>query len=82
MAGYVFIGNSSKPSVEKNKSREKVVPGNVSIPCIEAALDMGYEVYLGTNRENPEGLECNYPVQLFDAHTYRSITAFKDNGIA
>lgn len=82
MAGYVFIGNSSKPSMEKNNSREPVKPGNVSIPCIEAALNLGYEVYLGTNRYKPEELECSYPVHLYDSHTYRSITAFSDNMIA
>lgn len=79
MAGYVFVGNSSKPSVEKLNSREPVVPGNVSIPCIEAALGLGYDVYLGTNRNNPEKLKCTYPVKLYDAHTYRSIFAIKDN---
>lgn len=79
MAGYVFVGNSSKPSVEKLNSREPVVPGNVSIPCIEAALGLGYDVYLGTNRNNPEKLRCTYPVKLYDAHTYRSIFAIKDN---
>lgn len=82
MAGYVFIGNSSKPSMEKNNSREPVKPGNVSIPCIEAALNLGYEVYLGTNRYKPEELECSYPVHLYDSHTYRSITAFSDNMVA
>lgn len=82
MAGYVFIGNSSKPSTEKNNSRDPVILGNVSIPCIEAALKLGYEVYLGTNRNNPETLECEYPIQLYDAHSYRSITAFSDNKIA
>lgn len=82
MAGYVFIGNSSKPSMEKNNSREPVKPGNVSIPCIEAALNLDYEVYLGTNRYKPEELECSYPVHLYDSHTYRSITAFSDNMVA
>ncbi len=82
MPGYVFIGNSSKPSPEKNNSRAPVVPGNVSIPGIKAALRLGYTVYLGTNRNHPEELACEYPVKLFDAHTYRSITAFRDNKIA
>jgi len=82
VAGYVFLGNSSKPSEEKRKSREEIVPGNVSIPCIEAALKLGYSVYLGTNRDNPQEIRCTYPVSLYDAHSYRSITAFKDNRIA
>lgn len=82
MAGYVFISNSSKPSEAEQMSRERVELSNVSRPCLSAALDMGYDVYFGTNRENPEGLECELPIHLYDSHTYRSITAFKDNKIA
>lgn len=82
MAGYVFLGNSSKPTSEKLNSREPIVPGNVSAPCIEAAMTMGYKVFLGTNRNNPQELECSYPVTLYDAHSYRSITAINDNCIA
>lgn len=82
MASYVFIGNSSKPTEEQLNSREMVRPGNVSRPCVQTALEMGYEVYLGTNRNRPEELECDLPVKLYDSHTYRSITAFKDNLIA
>lgn len=82
MKGYVFISNSTKPSAEKAKSREPVNPTNVSRPCLKAALEMGYEVFLGTNRDNPESLNCDLPVKLFDSHTYRSLTAWKDNKVA
>ncbi len=82
MKGYVFISNSSKPSKEQYESREKIICKNVSKPCIQAALDLGYEVFHGVNRARPEELECNMPVKLFEAHTYRSITNFKDNCIA
>ena len=82
MKGYVFISNSTKPSIEKANSREKVFPPNVSRPCLEAALDLGYEVFWGINRNKPEELECSLPVKLFDSHTYRSLTAFSDNRIA
>lgn len=82
MKGYVFISNSTKPSSEKVKSREPVNPTNVSRPCLEAALSMEYAVFLGTNRDNPEELSCDLPIKLFDSHTYRSLTAFKDNRIA
>lgn len=82
MAGYVFISNGTKPTAEKYNSREPVKPGNVSRPCLQAALDMGYDVILGIQRARPEELECDMPVKLYDAHTYRSITAFKDNKIA
>lgn len=82
MPGYVFIGNSTKPSSEKAASREPVTLSNVSLPCIEAALDMGYEVYHGVNRNDPDQLKCSYPIHLYDSHTYRSLTAFGDNKIA
>lgn len=82
MSGYVFLSNSTKPSDEQQNSREDVKLTNVSRPCLQAALDMGYDVYFGVNRANPEELKCELPVKLYDSHTYRSITAFKDNKIA
>lgn len=82
MAGYVFIGNSTKPNEEKRKSRDAAKISNVSRPCLQAALRRGYDVYLGVNRDNPEELACELPIGLYDSHTYRSITAFGDNKIA
>lgn len=82
MNGYVFISNSTKPSEQEQKSRKPVGLSNVSRPCLKAALNMGYDVYLGVNRENPDELECELPVHMFDSHTYRSITALEDNWIA
>ena len=79
MAGYLFVANGTKPTAEKYESREPLKPSNVSRPCIEAALAHGYEVYYGVNRKNPRELECDLPVKAFEAHTYRSITAFRDN---
>lgn len=82
MAGYVFIGNSAKPSEKELNSREMIKFGNVSRPCLEIALEMGYDVYCGINRNNAEELRADIPVKLYDSHTYRSITAFRDNFIA
>ncbi len=82
MKGYVFLANSTKPTSEKSKSREAVKLSNVNRPCLQAALDMGYDVYLGVNREKPEELVCELPVKLYDSHTYRSLTAWKDNFLA
>ena len=79
MKGYVFISNSSKPTIEKEQSRDKVKLDNVRRPPLEAALDMGYEVFLGVNRRHVEELECDLPVKLFEAHTYRSMVAISDN---
>ena len=82
MAGYVFIGNSTKPDAEKRKSRDAAKISNVSRPCLQAALRRGYDVYLGVNRDNPEELPCELPIGFYDSHTYRSITAFGDNKVA
>ena len=82
MAGYVFFGNTTKPTAEKFQSREPIKLNNVNRPGIKAAMDMGYDVILGVQRARPEELSCEVPIKLYDAHTYRSITAFKDNKIA
>lgn len=82
MSGYVFVSNSTKPTEEMQNSRKPVKLGNVNRPCLQTALNMGYDVYLGINRANPEGLECELPIHLYDSHTYRSITAFSDNRVA
>lgn len=84
MKGYLFISNSSKPTSEKAKSREIIPLGNVRKPCVESAHEMGYEIWIGVNKEKPEELKADvdYPVHFYDSHTYRSFFAFKDNGIA
>ena len=82
MEGYVFLSNSTKPTSMEQNSRDEVKLTNVSRPCLQTALDMGYEVYFGTNRANPENLKCELPVHLYDSHSYRSITALKDNWTA
>ncbi|EPH12733.1 glycosyltransferase family 4 protein [Facklamia hominis] len=82
MAGYVFLSNSSKPTKSELLSRDKVRFTNVSKPCLEIALEMGYKVYFGVNRTNPENLECDLPINLYDSHTYRSLTDLKSNTIA
>ncbi len=82
MKGYVFVGNTTKPSPETAESREPLSPSNVSRPCLTAALALGYEVFWGVNRNRPEELSCDLPVKMYDSHTYRSLFAFSDNRIA
>ncbi len=83
MASYVFVANSTKPNEEKRKSRESIKLSTVNRPCLNAAKDMGYDLILGVNRDNPQELSCDeLPLACYDSHTYRSITAFKDNKIA
>lgn len=84
MKRYLFISNSNKPSNEESKSRDSLRLGNVRKPCVDTAHELGYEVWVGINREKPEELsvQCDYPIYLYDSHTYRNIFGFKDNLIA
>jgi len=83
MPGYLFVANSNKPTEEKRKSRETVKLSTFNRPCLRAAKDMGYNLFLGVNRDNPEELICDeLPVTCYDSHSYRSITAFGNNKIA
>ncbi|MDK6805094.1 glycosyltransferase family 4 protein [Aerococcus sp. UMB7834] len=82
MSSYVFIGNSTKPNQEQLNDRSLVKFPNVSKPCLESALSLGYDVWVGINRNNPEELKAELPVHLYDSHTYRSLTDFKENWIA
>lgn len=79
---YLFISNSNKPSYEKLNSREKIKLDNVSIPCIEAAKSMGYDVYVGINRKYARELESDYEVKFYFSSTYRSLYDFKSNFMA
>lgn len=82
MAGYVFLSNSTRPSRKEQYSREEVKLTNVCRPCLKTALEMGYNVFWGVNRDNPEGLPCELTLHMYDSHTYRSIFDFKSNWIA
>lgn len=82
MSGYVFLSNSNKPNIQEANNREIVKLSNVSKPWLEAALELGYDVWLGVNRNNPENIDCILPVHLYDSHTYRSLFNIKDNIIA
>ena len=83
MPGYVFIGNSTKPTKKESKSRKNIKLSTVAKPCLMVAKEMGYDLYLGVNREKPDELVCDdMSIQMYDSHTYRSITALRDNWIA
>jgi glycosyltransferase involved in cell wall biosynthesis len=79
---YLFISNSTKPSKAEQNSREKVKLTNVNIPSVEAAIDMGYKVYMGVNRKNAEELKCDYEVKFYNSSTYRSLIDIKSNWTA
>ena len=82
MSGYVFLSNSTRPSREEYYSRTEIKLTNVSRPCPQNALEMGYDVFLGVNRNEPDGLPCELPIHMYDSHTYRNIFDLKNNWIA
>lgn len=83
MKKYVFITNSTKPSEDIYYSKAPIHLTNVSRPCLQIAKDMGYEAILGVNRFYAEDIKCDeLDIRLYNANTYRSITAIKDNYIA
>lgn len=48
-------------------------------PWVEAALDRGFDVWVGINRDNPEEIRANLPVRFYDAVIYRSIWDLRSN---
>lgn len=72
---YLFLSNSNKPSSEKHNSLENVNLGNVRIPSIEAAISLGYEIYVGVNRINADKLKpsSNHDVKFYNQNIFRSI---------
>lgn len=81
MKGYLFIGNSTKPTRQENESMEPIKLTNIDFLPLQCAFERGYKLYEGVNRTHAELLECanELPVQFYDQHTYRSIFAFNDN---
>ncbi|WP_342542137.1 glycosyltransferase family 4 protein [Paenisporosarcina sp. FSL H8-0542] len=79
MKKYLFISNSTKPTIDQQNSREKVKLSNVNLPSVEAAMNMDYEVFMGVNRTNAEDLECDYDIKFYNSSTYRSLIDFKSN---
>jgi glycosyltransferase involved in cell wall biosynthesis len=79
MKKYLFLANSTKPTQEQLTSREKINLSNNYRLHVEAARAMGYEVFVGANRRNPQGLESNLDVKFYNASTYRSLFDIKSN---
>lgn len=81
--GYLFISNSTKPSIETLESVEPMGPSSFSKAAIMAAEEMGWELHMGINRNNPEKIKSiGFDLKFYNQHSYRSIFAFRDNWIA
>ena len=78
---YLFISNGNKPTREESENMEPVKLNNFSRWPVEAALERGYKVYMGTNRKYADQLKSadGYDITFYNSCTYRSIFAIKDN---
>lgn len=80
MKKYLFIANSNKPTIEEQMSREKIKLTNFYLPCVEAAISLGYKIYMGVNRKNAEDLECEgYNMKFYNSSTFRSLVDIRSN---
>ena len=79
--GYLFISNGNKPTPDQAESKEPYTVGTFGLAAIEAASNMGYNLFIGINRNYPEKIRCaNFPQAFFyDQHCYRNIFNLKEN---
>lgn len=81
--GYLFISNSTKPTPEKMDSLDPVGPSSFTSSSFWAAHEMGWDIYMGINRNRPEKIKSLvYDIKFYNQHIFRNIFAFKDNLIA
>lgn len=82
--GYLFVANGSKPSLQQAESREPITIGSFALSSVEAAIELGYGIFFGINRNHPKEIQCiNFPnTTFYDQHSYRNPFAVKDNWIA
>lgn len=81
--GYLFIANSTKPTMEKANSTEPVAIDTFGYAPMKAAEGLGYKLFFGINRYTARQTKCtNFDVQFYNAHIYRNVFAFRDNWIA
>lgn len=77
MEGYIYISNTNKPESGKGAPNE-VKLTSMSLPCLKAATDLGYDVFIGLG-EGVEKVISPFPVKLFESYIYRNPFAIKDN---
>lgn len=70
---YLFISNGPKENPEITNQTEVITLNNFSIPCIDAALSIDYDVTIGINRKHAAEMRCrSYSVKFYNAEIYRS----------
>ena len=77
-AGYLFIANGRIISKEYEDSLEPIRISSFEMPCIWAANELGYNLYMGINRTYASQLKCeDYNITYYNQHIYRNIFDFK-----
>lgn len=77
--GYLYIANDRKTSLEQERSISPVKIGSFELASIDAAYKLGYTLYKGINRTNPEQIKSlDYEISFYNQHIYRNIFNLKE----
>jgi len=77
--GYLFIANGRVVPREQELSLEPVRTGSFEAPCMYAANELGYKLYMGINRDYADQLKgVDYDITFYNQHIYRSIFGIRD----
>lgn len=80
--GYLFIANGRVVPREQELSLDPVKTGSFEAPCMYAANELGFKLYMGINRDYADQLKgINYDITFYNQHIYRSIFNIKDISI-
>lgn len=78
MKKMLLLTNGNKPSeAEYNYIGEEKIT-NFTIPSVNVATSMGYDVTIGVNRRYADKLSCIYPVSFYNAEIYRNPFSIKE----
>ena len=77
--GFLFIANGRVVPREQELSLEPVKTGSFEAPCMYAANELGYKLYMGINRDYADQLKgVDYDIAFYNQHIYRNIFNLKD----
>lgn len=77
--GFLYIANGRVVSREQELSLEPVKTGSFEAPCMYAANELGYKLYMGINRYHADQLKgVDYDITFYNQHIYRNIINLKD----
>lgn len=80
MRGFLFISNSTKPDPIVADSLDEIGPDSFSRVSLYTANQLGWELYMGINRNHPNLIKSKeFDIKFYDQHCYRNIFAISDN---